>query len=109
MSLKDDKPEDLFAKQHDKEMHGMAVSIMQTGTITESQNAKVIGWLILNMLTVKQSMWTNRDFEKAVEKVLTRKAWRWSIILMGIFLILVAILILHLFGVDTSKFIHIHN
>jgi len=105
----DPKKEDLFAKQHDKEMHDMAVSIMQTGTITESQNAKVIGWLILNMLTVKQSMWTHADFDRAVEEILARKAWRWTIILAGVFLVLVAILLLYLFGVDPSRFIHLHK
>ena len=105
----DGRKKDHFVEEHDREMHGMAVSIMKSRKITEAQNAQIIGWLVLNMLTVKQSMWTHTDFEKAVEKVLARKAWRWTILLVGISLVLVAILILHLFGVDTSKYIHIHD
>ena len=101
--------QDLYAAKKDEEMENLAASIMETGEITPRQNGKVIGWLILNMLTVKRAMWTHGDFETAVEKVLARKAWRWSIILAGTFLVLVAILILHLFGVDTSKLITIHN
>ena len=104
-----DTGKDHFTAEHDRQMHDMAVTIMQSRRITEGQNAQIIGWLVLNMLTVKQSMWTHTDFEKAVEKVLVRKAWRWSIVLVGTFLVLVAILILHLFGVDTTKLIHIHN
>jgi len=100
---------DYFVEQHDEQMRDMATSIMQSRKITEEQNAQIVGWLVLNMLTVKQSMWTHRDFEKAVEKVLVRKAWRWSLVLAGIFLILVAILVLHFFGVDASKFVHVHN
>ena len=100
---------DHFVEEHDRQMHDMATSIMQSRKITEAQNAQIIGWLVLNMLTVKQSMWTHTDFEKAVEKVLTRKAWRWSMILVGVFLVLVAILILRLFGIDASRYIHIHN
>ena len=107
--MKDTRKKDHFVEQHDAQMHDMATAIMQSRKITEEQNAQIVGWLVLNMLTVKQSMWSHDDFEKAVEKVMARKAWRWSVILVGVFLVLVALLVLHLFGVDASKYIHIHN
>jgi len=121
--MKDNVRKDHFVEQHDAQMRDMAIAIMQSRKITEEQIAQVIGWLVLNMHTVKQSMWTRDDFEKAVEnavlnkqrleeavnKVLARKAWRWAVALAGAFLVLVAILILLLFGVDPSRFIHIHN
>ena len=58
--------DDKFVEAQDRRMQDIAEEILNTKHVSQEQNAEVVGWLVLNFLTMKKSLWSEERLDARI-------------------------------------------